>query len=182
LTLIARLDPKLRHAFVGAEERDGHRAVEEALGTGVFDGDDEIKRGVDRLCEVARESLSVVWGAVKGIAKARLSREELDRDEVEDVIGDDGLYTPVLAVQRAHRLQDFIPRDAASNGDGTLAEGRVQRTARTPKKAAKPSATTRGQIRTRRWNDPVDLDHGNRVLVCRYRPRGVRKDAETWDA
>jgi uncharacterized protein YeaO (DUF488 family) len=38
------------------------------------------------------------------------------------------------------------------------------------------------RVRTKRWNDPVDRDDGHRVLVCRYRPRGVRKDAETWDA
>ena len=36
-------------------------------------------------------------------------------------------------------------------------------------------------IRTRRWNDPADTDDGVRILICRYRPRGVRKDAETWD-
>jgi uncharacterized protein YeaO (DUF488 family) len=37
-------------------------------------------------------------------------------------------------------------------------------------------------IQTKRWNDPVEPDDGHRLLVCRYRPRGVRKDAETWDA
>ena len=37
-------------------------------------------------------------------------------------------------------------------------------------------------IRTRRWNDPVERGDGHRVLVCRYRPRGVPRDAETWDA
>jgi len=36
-------------------------------------------------------------------------------------------------------------------------------------------------IRTRRWNDPPGPDDGHRLLVCRYRPRGVRRDAETWD-
>jgi uncharacterized protein YeaO (DUF488 family) len=36
-------------------------------------------------------------------------------------------------------------------------------------------------IRTRRWNDPAEPDDGRRILICRYRPRGVRKDAETWD-
>jgi uncharacterized protein YeaO (DUF488 family) len=36
------------------------------------------------------------------------------------------------------------------------------------------------RIRTKRWNDPADAHDGSRVLVCRYRPRGVRKDAETW--
>lgn len=52
-------------------------------------------------------------------------------------------------------------------------------------------------IKTRRWNDPAGLDEasdfdelsrvasnvepGLRVLVCRYRPRGVAKADETWD-
>lgn len=42
-------------------------------------------------------------------------------------------------------------------------------------------------VKTKRWNDPVDRGPGDggdglRVLVCRYRPRGVRKDDEGWDA
>ena len=37
-------------------------------------------------------------------------------------------------------------------------------------------------IRTKRWNDPIEGDDGFRLLVCRYRPRGVAKSAETWDA
>jgi uncharacterized protein YeaO (DUF488 family) len=37
-------------------------------------------------------------------------------------------------------------------------------------------------IRTKRWNDPREPDDGFRLLVCRYRPRGVRRDAEPWDA
>jgi uncharacterized protein YeaO (DUF488 family) len=36
-------------------------------------------------------------------------------------------------------------------------------------------------VRTKRWNDAPDRDDGFRLLVCRYRPRGVRKEAETWD-
>jgi uncharacterized protein YeaO (DUF488 family) len=36
-------------------------------------------------------------------------------------------------------------------------------------------------IRTRRWNDPKKKDDGMRLLVCRYRPRGVPKAEETWD-
>ena len=35
-------------------------------------------------------------------------------------------------------------------------------------------------IKTKRWNDPVEADDGFRVLICRYRPRGVRKADETW--
>lgn len=37
------------------------------------------------------------------------------------------------------------------------------------------------RIRTKRWNDPAQRDDGRRILVCRYRPRGVRKENETWD-
>ena len=36
-------------------------------------------------------------------------------------------------------------------------------------------------IQTRRWNDPSEAGDGYRLLVCRYRPRGVRKEDETWD-
>ena len=39
-----------------------------------------------------------------------------------------------------------------------------------------------GRILTRRWNDPPGAgEEGARILVCRYRPRGVRKADETWD-
>jgi uncharacterized protein YeaO (DUF488 family) len=37
-------------------------------------------------------------------------------------------------------------------------------------------------IRTRRWNDPKQASDGFRLLVCRYRPRGVKTEEETWDA
>ena len=36
-------------------------------------------------------------------------------------------------------------------------------------------------VHTRRWNDPPGRDEGRRILVTRYRPRGVAKSAETWD-
>ena len=39
-----------------------------------------------------------------------------------------------------------------------------------------------GTINTKRWDDPRGPDDGFRLLVCRYRPRGVRKEDETWDA
>src|SRR5437868_7294151 len=41
--------------------------------------------------------------------------------------------------------------------------------------------SARGTIRHRRWNDPPGEGDELRVLVCRYRPRGVRKEDETWD-
>ncbi len=36
-------------------------------------------------------------------------------------------------------------------------------------------------VRTKRWNDPAAADDGFRLLICRIRPRGVAKAAETWD-
>jgi uncharacterized protein YeaO (DUF488 family) len=35
-------------------------------------------------------------------------------------------------------------------------------------------------IRTRRWDDPREPSDGTHILVTRYRPRGLRKDQETW--
>lgn len=37
-------------------------------------------------------------------------------------------------------------------------------------------------IRTKRWNDAAEPEDGYRLLVCRYRPRGVKKEEESWDA
>ncbi len=36
-------------------------------------------------------------------------------------------------------------------------------------------------IRTRRWNDPAEPGEGCRILITRYRPRGVARAEETWD-
>jgi uncharacterized protein YeaO (DUF488 family) len=36
-------------------------------------------------------------------------------------------------------------------------------------------------LRTRRWNDPQEPGDGLRLLICRYRPRGLPKGKETWD-
>lgn len=37
-------------------------------------------------------------------------------------------------------------------------------------------------VRTKRWNDPREPEDGYRLLICRYRPRGVAREDETWDA
>lgn len=37
-------------------------------------------------------------------------------------------------------------------------------------------------IKTKRWNDPREADDGFRLLICRYRPRALRKENETWDS
>jgi len=36
-------------------------------------------------------------------------------------------------------------------------------------------------LKAKRWNDPAEPDDGFRLLICRYRPRGVRKEDEAWD-
>ncbi len=35
-------------------------------------------------------------------------------------------------------------------------------------------------IYTKRWDDPQDESDGTRILVTRFRPRGLRKEEETW--
>lgn len=35
-------------------------------------------------------------------------------------------------------------------------------------------------LKTKRWNDPLDPDDGTRILITRYRPRGLLKALETW--
>jgi uncharacterized protein YeaO (DUF488 family) len=37
-------------------------------------------------------------------------------------------------------------------------------------------------VKTKRWNDPKEPNDGFRLLICRYRPRGLPKGEETWDA
>lgn len=37
-------------------------------------------------------------------------------------------------------------------------------------------------VRTKRWNDPASDDDGLRVLICRYRPRGVAQAGQPWSA
>src|SRR3954462_11081538 len=36
-------------------------------------------------------------------------------------------------------------------------------------------------IRTRRWDDPKEEGDGFRLLITRYRPRGLAKEDEAWD-
>jgi uncharacterized protein YeaO (DUF488 family) len=37
-------------------------------------------------------------------------------------------------------------------------------------------------IKTKRWNDPLAADDGFRLLVTRFRPRGLRRERENWDS
>jgi uncharacterized protein YeaO (DUF488 family) len=36
-------------------------------------------------------------------------------------------------------------------------------------------------IKTKRWNDRRQKNDGFRLLICRYRPRALKKADETWD-
>jgi uncharacterized protein YeaO (DUF488 family) len=36
-------------------------------------------------------------------------------------------------------------------------------------------------VRHKRWNDPIEPDDGFRLLICRYRPRALKKENETWN-
>jgi uncharacterized protein YeaO (DUF488 family) len=38
------------------------------------------------------------------------------------------------------------------------------------------------KLYTKRWNDPKASGDGVRILITRYRPRGLPKSEETWDA
>ena len=37
------------------------------------------------------------------------------------------------------------------------------------------------RLKTKRWNDAAEPDDGLRLLVTRYRPRGLKKADETWE-
>lgn len=36
------------------------------------------------------------------------------------------------------------------------------------------------RLKTKRWDDPIEPDDGTRILITRYRPRGLPKEQETW--
>jgi uncharacterized protein YeaO (DUF488 family) len=37
-------------------------------------------------------------------------------------------------------------------------------------------------IKTKKWNDDREPNDGFRLLICRYRPRALKKENETWDS
>ena len=108
LAILAHTDPALVETFEGVESTDGYGAAREVLRAGVRPVEDELRREVDRLYEVARESLSAVWPSVKALVEALLVREEIDRDGINRAIGDADIYAPVFAVQQAHGLLQVV--------------------------------------------------------------------------
>jgi ATP-dependent Zn protease len=102
LAILAHTDPTLASTFEGIEVSDGYGAILHLLRAGVRAAEDELRREVDRFYEIARESVAVVWPSVKAVARALLEREELDREGLDEVIGDADIYQPVFAAQREH--------------------------------------------------------------------------------
>ena len=45
----------------------------------------------------------------------------------------------------------------------------------------RPARMAEAVLKTKRWNDPRGPQDGLRVLITRYRPRGLKKADETWD-
>ncbi len=37
-------------------------------------------------------------------------------------------------------------------------------------------------LKTKQWDDRRETEDGFRLLICRYRPRALKKELETWDA
>jgi len=104
IALLAHFDPKLVDTFDGIESTDWYGAVRQVLRTGVREIEADIRRELERMYEIARESLSTVWPAVEMLADALLEREELDGDAIEALLGEFDVFMPVLTVQRAHGL------------------------------------------------------------------------------
>lgn len=109
LAILGHTDPTLVETFDGVQSSDGAGAVREVLRTGVRGVEEELRREVDRLYGVARESLSRVWPAVKAVAEVLLAREEIDGEGVKRAIGDADICGAVLAVQRGHGLLRPVP-------------------------------------------------------------------------
>jgi hypothetical protein len=104
LGILAHTDPALTATFEGIEASDGYGAVVHLLRTGLRPKQEELRRELDRFYDITRTSLAAIWPTVKTLAEALLVRGELDRDDIDAVIGDANLHGPVVAVQRAKGL------------------------------------------------------------------------------
>jgi hypothetical protein len=140
LAILAHTDPTLISTFEGIEVSDGYGAVLHLLRTGVRPAEAELRREVDRFYEITRESVSAVWPAVKAVAGALLVHEELDREALDEVMGDAAIYLPVFTVQRAHGLlRPARPAPTAVVTDEKLVEAGMKPTAKVTKR--RPAAT-----------------------------------------
>jgi hypothetical protein len=146
LGILAHTDPALVETFKGVETCDGFGAVQEVLRTGVRPVEDELRREVDRLYEVARESLTAVWPSVKALVEALLAREEVDRDGIDEAIGDADIYAPVFAVQQAHGLLQVVQRPRPALADHGVVEASMKQSVRPPRKEPTAAAKSAGAM------------------------------------
>jgi len=148
---------------------------------GVFETTDEIKRDVDRFYEIARESLSAVWPAVGDVARALLKLEELDRDGLEQALGDTDIHAPAFAVQAAHGLLPVTSPPVIPNVK--VVDGRA-----TPKRSKRSRRSKRtGRAATResvnKVLQPSELPAASREMLDEFlaatklRPEDVRVQA-----
>jgi hypothetical protein len=121
LAILSVADPDLGSAF-GGEGSDGYGAVAQVLRTGVREVEDDIRRVVERLYDVARNSLSVVWDAVDAMAFALLQADDLDRSMVQGILGEFDMFNPVLRVQRAHGLMPAPTLSVSQRERGPLSK------------------------------------------------------------
>ncbi len=105
-SLLTLDDPDLAGAFHGSDERDGYRAVQAVLRTGLLN-DGEIAFEIERLYEGAKASLVAVWPAVQALAKALLKHDELDENGIFEAIKGVDVFRPVLAVQERYGLRMY---------------------------------------------------------------------------
>ncbi len=153
LGILAHTDPAVAETFKDVETCDGFGAVQEVLRTGVRPVEDELRGEVDRLYEVARESLAMVWPSVKALVEVLLEREEVDRDAIDEAIGDADIYAPVFAVQQAHGLLRVVrPPHRAALADHGVVEASMKPAGKPAKKepatAAKSAAAADRRIAT----------------------------------
>ena len=147
LGILAHTDRALAETFKDVETCDGFGAVQEVLRTGVRPVEDELRREVDRLYEVARESLNVVWPSVKAVVEALLVHEEIDRDGINEAIGSHDIYTPVFVVQQAHGLLQVAQRPrSAALADHRVVEASMKLAGKSPRKAPTAAAKSVGAV------------------------------------
>jgi hypothetical protein len=102
LGILAHTDPKLIATFPGVEASDGYGVVRNLLRIGILLDAAELRKEVDHFYRVAHECVVAVWPSVTVVANALLAREELDRDDLDDLLGQADIYAPVLAIQQKH--------------------------------------------------------------------------------
>ncbi|MFI5298667.1 MAG: hypothetical protein ACHREM_11255 [Polyangiales bacterium] len=82
--------------------RDEAHAVERVLRMGCPEIDTDLRREVERFYAAARSTLAELWPSVTAVAEALLEHEELDRDQLDVLIGGADICTAAFAVQTAH--------------------------------------------------------------------------------